>query len=229
MSSALLLTKVDDLLREDHFYLDGDDHCYCLREYTARAGFGHSSTNDLIINLKKPMERRDRPAEWRWKSWAIEKCAEELVAGIRAIRWKLDGALLVPAPPSKTKAHPLHDDRILQITQRIGAALSLSVAELLENTRDREPQHARKTKRDIQAQIENLRFNGAALATAPAGIILVDDVLTTGATFVACKSVLQSNMDGIRVLGLFVARRVPQPEPPPVSDDFDDTELGDDD
>jgi hypothetical protein len=226
MSSALLLTKVDELLREDHFYLDADDHCYCLREYTAGAGFGHSSTNDLIFNLKKPMDRRDRP-EWRYKSWAIEKCADELIAAIRANKWVLDGALLVPAPPSKTKVHPLHDDRILQVTRRIGSALSLEVAELLENRMDREPQHASKTKRNIQAQIENLRFNGAALATPPAGIILVDDVLTTGATFVACKDVLQRSMDGVRVLGLFVARRVPQPEPDP--DDFDDSNLGDDD
>jgi hypothetical protein len=227
MSSDLLLTKVDDLLREDHFYLDADDHCYCLREYTAGAGFGHSTTNDLIFNLKKSMERRDRPSEWRWKNWAIETCANELIAAIRAIKWVLDGALLVPAPPSKTKAHPLHDDRILQITRRIGSAFSLQVAELLENKVDREPQHASKNKRNIQAQIEHLRFNDAALTTSPAGIVLVDDVLTTGATFVACKSVLQTHMEGIRVLGLFVARRVPQPQPDP--EDFDDSELGDDD
>jgi hypothetical protein len=213
MPSATLLTKVDDLLREDHSYLDADDHCYFLHEYTAGAGFGHSAANGLIWNLKKPMERRDKPAEWRYKISAIQQCATALTTAIKASRWKgLEGALVVPAPPSKTKAHPLHDDRVYQIALQMSGALSLEMAELLENRTDREPQSASKAKRDIEGLTANLRFNAGALAQRPKGIFLVDDVLTTGATFVACKTVLQQNLAGIQVVGLFVARRVPTPK-----------------
>ena len=36
------LTKIDDLTRPDHYYLSSADECYCLGEYTARAGFAYS-------------------------------------------------------------------------------------------------------------------------------------------------------------------------------------------
>jgi hypothetical protein len=66
------LTRVDSLLLPDHYYLDADDECYFIGEYTARAGFAFSATNDLIQNLKKPMDRRDRP-EWKYKEWRLPK------------------------------------------------------------------------------------------------------------------------------------------------------------
>ena len=211
MLSVNLLTKVDELLRSDHSYLDEADHCYFLWEYTAGVGFTHSPTNNLISNLKKTPDRRGRP-EWWYKEQAILKCGDALATAMRAT-WQLDGALIVPAPPSKTRANPHHDDRILQMAQRIGARLTLPVAELLENKLDREPQHATAHRRNIQALIENLLYRPDLLASQPRGILLVDDVLTTGATFTACKSVLQRNLPGMIVWGVFVARRVPQPDP----------------
>jgi predicted amidophosphoribosyltransferase len=99
------------------------------------------------------------------------------------------------------------------------------VAELLENTADREPQHASAQRRNIEALTENLQFRSGAAASLVRGILLIDDVLTTGATFTACKSVLERNLPGMPVLGVFVARRVPQPE----SDDMDYGDLVDGD
>lgn len=106
MSSPLLLTKIDDLIRDDHSYLDHDDACYFLREYTAGAGFAHSVSNDIISNLKKPMDRHDKP-EWRYKERAIAQCARDLIAAMRVPNWRLDGVILVPAPPSKNQSEPL--------------------------------------------------------------------------------------------------------------------------
>jgi predicted amidophosphoribosyltransferase len=116
--------------------------------------------------------------------------------------------------------------RILQVAQRIGVALSLPVAELLENKADREAQHATAQKRNIQALVDNLRYRAAYYSTRPTGILLIDDVLTTGATFTACKSVLQANLPGVPVLGVFVARRVPEAQPE--GDDFGDVPEDDD-
>jgi len=211
MPSANLLTKVDDLLRGDHYYLDDADDCYFLWEYTARAGFAHSTTNNLILNLKKAMDRRGRP-EWYYKEQAIATAGDGLAAAIRAT-WRLNAPLIVPAPPSKVRSNPQHDDRILQVAQRIGTALSLPIAEMLENKADRDPQHATAQRRNIQALTENLQYRAASLATPPTGILLIDDVLTTGATFTACKSVLQRNLPGMPIWGVFVARRVPEAEP----------------
>jgi hypothetical protein len=71
------LSKIDELTRPDHTFLDVADDCYYLGEYTARAGYAFTATNDLIQNLKKPMDRRGRP-EWRYKIWAIDRSGEML-------------------------------------------------------------------------------------------------------------------------------------------------------
>ena len=53
------LTKIDELTRPDHWYLDENDPCFFLGEYTARMGFVYSETNNLILNFKKSMDRRE--------------------------------------------------------------------------------------------------------------------------------------------------------------------------
>ena len=42
------LTQIDELMLPDHVYLDDEDTCYFLGEYTARQGYGYSTTNQLI-------------------------------------------------------------------------------------------------------------------------------------------------------------------------------------
>jgi len=44
----------------------------------------------------------------------------------------------------------------------------------------------------------------------PQVIGLFDDVLTTGAHFKAAQSLLNKAFPGVRVIGLFIARRVPE-------------------
>ena len=65
------LTQVDDLTRPDHYYLTAEDQCLYFGEYTARKGFNHSETNQLILNFKKKMDRRGL-LEWRYKTAAID-------------------------------------------------------------------------------------------------------------------------------------------------------------
>jgi hypothetical protein len=69
-----MLTKIDDLILPDHWYLESEDECYFLGEYTAGKGFAHSTTNQRIFNLKKGMERRGLP-DWIWKHRAIQLAA----------------------------------------------------------------------------------------------------------------------------------------------------------
>ena len=42
-------------------YLTAMDECYFLGEYTARKGFAFSATNQLILNFKKAMNKRNSP------------------------------------------------------------------------------------------------------------------------------------------------------------------------
>ena len=67
-------TKIDDLTRVDHWYLTENDACYFIGEYTARMGYAYSTTNNLVLNFKKTIDRRGLP-EWRYKRRAIGQAA----------------------------------------------------------------------------------------------------------------------------------------------------------
>lgn len=45
-------TRIDDLTRSDHNHLLPEDECLFFGDYTARKGWAHSATNQLILNYK---------------------------------------------------------------------------------------------------------------------------------------------------------------------------------
>ena len=46
------LSKIDDLTRPDHTFIEAADECLYLGEYTARKGYQFSDTNNLIFNFQ---------------------------------------------------------------------------------------------------------------------------------------------------------------------------------
>ncbi len=50
------LRLIGDLERPDHHHLEAGDQCAFFGEYTPGEGWKHSSTNNLILNLKKGTE-----------------------------------------------------------------------------------------------------------------------------------------------------------------------------
>ena len=201
------LTKIDDLARPDHFYLTPADDCYFLGEYTARKGFAFSATNQLVLNFKKSMDKRST-AQWRYKEQAIGDTAAAFRSALND-DW-LNIATLVPIPPSKAKDNPFYDDRLVRMLQAIRDEPSLDVRELIiqrASTAAVHDQENRPTPDQIQA---NYDIDDAFRNPAPQVIGLFDDVLTTGAHYRAASAVLQQAFPAVRVIGLFIARRVPE-------------------
>jgi predicted amidophosphoribosyltransferase len=210
------LTKIDDLSRPDHFYLTPQDDCYFLGEYTARQGYAFSSTNHLILNFKKSMDKRGT-AQWKYKDRAISEAAAAFRLSLNK-EW-LDTATLVPIPPSKAKADPLYDDRLVRMVQALRPQPRPDIRELvtqLANMAAAHEQQNRPKPEDIEA---NYAIDQALRDPAPRTIGLFDDVLTTGAHFRAASNVLQRAYPGVRIVGLFIARRVPE------TIDWDEIEL----
>ena len=199
------LTTVD-AVAPDHWHLTASDECYFLGEYTARTGYQGSPTNQLVLNLKKRVDRRGLP-DWHYKGQAIREVATALRAAIN--HDFLDKITFVPIPPSRAKDDRLYDDRMTQVCAAIRPRPPLDVRELIVQPASTPPAHGaddRPTPQDIEA----LYQVDAALAYAPRDFIfIVDDVLTTGAHFVAAKSVLTRLFPTTPVVGVFVARRVP--------------------
>lgn len=203
--------RIGDLERPDHFYLTAADECAYFGDYTARAGFGHSATNDLIANLKKSPSKRGRP-EWAYKEQAIARAARVIRGSIRADA--LPRVTFVPIPPSKPAGHPEHDDRMLRVAQQVDGG---SIArELLRTVGEREAAHLNSNRRDPDLLRQHVE--AAIGGPRPDVAILLDDVLTTGCSFMICKEKLVEAFPGLRVIGLFIARRVPQIEFPPFED-----------
>ncbi len=200
-----MFTAIDDFLRPLYAHLTATDQCYFLREYTSGRGFTHSETNRLILNLKKAPDRHGRP-EWHYKEQAIQHVAREFRASLNPQR--IRAVTFVPMPPSKRKDDPFYDDRMLRVLHAMDEERSLDIRELLLLAESTVPAHATVARPTIEDLIANLDIDEDCARPAPTSIALVDDVLTTGAHFVAAKRVLSIRFPGIPIRGLFVARRV---------------------
>lgn len=203
----LRLTKIDDLTRPDHSYLSATDDCYFLGEYTARQGFAFSAANNLILNFKKSVNRRGT-AQWQWKERAIQQAAGAFRAALNDEF--LNIATLVPVPPSKAKSDPLYDDRMLRMLHAIRLRPSVDIRELLMQTASSEAAHDQAVRPRPEEIAARYTVPSTMRLPAPHAILICDDVLTTGAHYRAAHSVLQQAFPGTRMLGLFIARRVPE-------------------
>jgi hypothetical protein len=201
------LTKIDDLTRPDHSYLTAADVCYFLGEYTARKGFAFSTTNNLIINLKKPMDRQRLP-EWRYKARAIQTAAAALRDALndRARRT----LTFVPVPPSKARTDPLYDDRLVQVLHGVWPGQATDVRELILQPASSDAAHDRDN-RPRPAELEaRYVIDRGLLHPAPRILAVVDDLVTTGAHFVAIRNMLRREFPDSQIVGIFIARRVPE-------------------
>lgn len=191
--------KITELERPDHVFLSEDDDCYYFGDYTPRKGYAHSATNQFILNLKKPVRHRGEYA-WRYKERAIRTGGQLLAATLN--RELLNQFVIVPIPPSKPPTHPEYDDRMSRIANNASPFVS---CELLSTNEPREPAHHQEGGRSVEGVYATLklhpeRFQGQSTC------ILIDDVLTTGSSFKACKRKLLE-INGIKnVIGFFVAR-----------------------
>ena len=199
-------TKIDGLTRPDHYWLVEDDRCFFLGEYTARHGYAYSPTNNLILNFKKTLDRRDRP-EWRYKGAAIQQTATAFRGALGASPppWTF-----VPVPPSRAADDPLYDGRVKQMLLAVWLAQAADVREIIVQPTSTKPAHETAGNRPDPQQIEaGYRINESVANPPPASIAIVDDVLTTGAHFRAASTVLAERFPTAQIVGLFIARRVP--------------------
>jgi hypothetical protein len=151
--------------------------CYFVGEYTARRGFAFSSTNNLILNFKKPMDRRDKPAEWRHKGRAIEQAAALFRASLN--ERARETLTFVPIPPSKARGDPLYDDRLEQMLRRIWPGQATDVRELVTQPVSTPAVHD-SADRPTPAVLEGRYVIDRRLRDpAPQVIAVVDDVITT--------------------------------------------------
>lgn len=197
------LRQITALERPDHYRLEDGDRCYFVGEYTPRAGYAHSVTNQLITNVKKKPSTQNT-AQWPYKTRAIADIAAAISGGLKPEARAT--ITYVPIPPSRMPGDLEYDDRMLQVAQRLGGG---DVREMITLGQFRDAAHAQENTRDPVVLKAKLRIQANLLQPVPKMIALVDDVLTTGCSFRACQSLIQDHLPGVPVIGLFAARRKP--------------------
>ena len=164
--------------------------------------------------------------DWRYKAEAVARVAS---AFARNWRWQelhaSHRACLVPLPPSRARNDPLYDPRMLDMLRALSAAVGvpLDVRDCLSFSGLFDASHEAEARPSPEALYLDLTTDWlAGRPEDPPGVIfLFDDMLTTGAHFVAASRRLRELFPDVQIVGNFVARRV-------VPDPFDDFEVVDD-
>jgi hypothetical protein len=204
------LQLIGGVERHQHFYLRPEHKCYFWGEYTPweftkGLTWSFSDTNALIADFKA-LAFTSKSPDWQRKSDAIERISTAF-AGF----WKWSAlaqqCMLVPIPPSRARLDRLFDDRMTQVLLRMkvltGAALD--VREAIVSNGMAPTSHTAQKRPKVDELIETLSLSSLP-PTAPKYIYLFDDVLTTGAHFVACSTLLKERFPECSIIGNFVAR-----------------------
>ncbi|MDI1336123.1 MAG: hypothetical protein PSU94_08080 [Lacunisphaera sp.] len=206
------LWKKLEIVENPPVYIGADDECYYARDYIARGSYKDSEANQLISNFKRHPKFRASPA-WRYKLAAIDRFARELAAAVTK------NVAIAGIPSSKLADHPEYDSRLVDVLQTLaGLRPDLTVESPFGCKESTVAAHLGGS-RSVDEINANLVWRG--LSPGCRVLILVDDVLTSGAHFKACKRLVATHAPGVRVAGVFWARTVwPEPANP-----FEDVSL----
>lgn len=205
----MLLTKIDSSNISDHARLVEGDLCLYAHEYTSGRDYSFSQTNSLINNFKKKPSSSSA-FELRYKAAAIDRCSSIFAQALNP-GW-LDEATLVPVPGSKAVGHPDFDDRMVKMLR--GIRPNVDVRELVSQRTSTVAAHevGAGQRVTVEELIAAYQIDETLANPCPRQIGIFDDVLTAGTHYRAMHTVLTERFPGVKITGLFVARRVFPPE-----------------
>jgi hypothetical protein len=211
------LLKIDELVRDMHAHLREGDECYYFKEFTSEQGPKYSPGNSFVYNFKKSLDKKGQP-DWQYKALAIRQLGELYCESFPHVL-NIEECIIIPIPPSKIKSHPLYDDRLIQTLKIFANKFpEADIREILSFRDNLRASHEGPPRPSPDEIFQNLVIDESLCQQKKAKIVLVDDVITAGAHFKACKAKILEYFPDAEVMGIFIARRIL----PPPSADFDD-------
>jgi hypothetical protein len=199
-----MLLRIDDLSRPDHSLLEPEDICFYIREYTSRQGYQASPANQLVFNLKCPVDHSNQNRLF-YKRQAVGQAATDLVQALNGL--PVTDIVFIPMPPSKGINSPGHDPRVRNMLRRAESELGIRVVEALRIRADRDPAHENDDRPTVSEVAANLEVTTPDWVTAKT-VVIFDDVLVTGTQFKAAKRVLEGYAPDATFVGIFWVRRI---------------------
>lgn len=196
------LQKIDQLYLSSHWFLSPEDECYHLMSYTASQGYDFNSENSLIFNFKKNVSKKGH-SDWKYRESAITKIANSLTELDLNSIFPL--ATYIPIPPSKVKGHPEYNERLIETLSKISNG-NLNIKDVIRQKESTVAFHESGNRRNVEIIANNYEIDEESLAEIGDIIIIFDDVISTGAHYIAIKQLLKERFPENRIIGLFVAR-----------------------
>lgn len=196
-----------DGVEGSYLLLADDDVCYYYLVRTSE-GFRASKANSRIANFKKSPKYAGDPTVWRYKEREILNFADDVCGFLQNPRIAeaiaaYEHPVIVPMPTSVPKDRPGHDDRLERLCRIVAGRIDgLGFEDPLDAREATAASHAGGT-RSVEAIKGNMVFRG--FSATPDLVVLVDDVITTGAHYVACRDVVKRFAPDAQVIGLFLA------------------------
>lgn len=196
------LTQIDDLTRKDHHFLTPADNIFYFGEYTSQTSWDYSTTNKDILTFKACPATSKR-GRIHYKEEMIRQLAG-LTRRLISPEWA-EMHTWVPVPPSKEPTDPRYDDRLVRML-RIAYPRDVDIRQLVLQNGSRESAHSR----DAARRLEDLDYyiDETIADPEPASVIVFDDMVTTGRSYVKMRNTIQSRFPNANVIGVFLTRRI---------------------
>ncbi len=186
------------------------------REYITE-GYTISETNQLIFNFKKAPDKQGK-SEWQYKIKAAKQFSIDL-HGLLSHSNKKSQFIIMTVPVSKLRGSEKYDprfdmmlDELIKINAQDHHARKTYIIEtpivLKENIKSASREKGSRKVDEICRYYEWQGFTNKV----PDSIILVDDVVTTGGHFMACKKFIYKKFPEMKIYGVFWSRTISKDE-----------------
>jgi hypothetical protein len=189
--------KINILSENYPHYLKGEENCWYARDYISGGGI-EGEANQLILNFKKSVDKRGSN-QWHYRDQAVSQFAREL-----APLFGDNPFHIMAIPGSKPWAHPENNQRFQDVfkdLKRLRANLTIHWPIDCQNAVTGSSQGGTRSPVQIKS---NYVWRG--FISEINQILIVDDVITSGAHFRACADFLRENGFQGEVLGFFWAK-----------------------
>ena len=202
MSDEVRWRQTEDVDTVDNCPDHERKYLFYARTYTSHGGFTASRTNDLILNFK--MGRDVAQNRLAHRERAIHRFVAEATTFFT--NYPTERFAVVPATTSRPRG-PDADDRLDRVAELLPQKAANVVAFPVLDTVSRRQPHHEGAVRNVDELVANTRLVPAVeqLADSTRVLVVLDDVLRTGATYESCRRVLTARFPTSQIIGVFWA------------------------
>ncbi|WP_139651298.1 hypothetical protein [Raoultibacter phocaeensis] len=198
--------KIDRIEIANYPYLCTDDLCYYYLE-RSHGTWKESEANRIVSNFQRSVTKyHDRADVLCYKDNAIRFFAER-IANLIAKKKRACPLVIVPMVTSKPKSHCWYDDRLVRTAQTVASLRpgEVAVCDILDVVTE-----TSKAKLGGSRNPEEIERNldvGVPDCPEAEVVFLIDDVITTGGHFAACRNAIRPLFPKAKIVGVFLARQ----------------------